>query len=168
MAASWHDKNQFGSTCHKMMCNTSIMGFWWLQNPFLVLLLFSFQSFNHDFYNFIKYMKCKSATLDKRKLPFTQCLLFGVCDTPPPLCSIYINPRWPPADAMKNMFNWSHSIMFKTSQICFWGGTTHFQCHVSNSEHRERTNDVKRPVFNRFHISRLRKITYIFQYPCNL
>ena len=36
MAASWHDRS-FGSTCHKIMYNTSIMGFVGLQNPFTVL-----------------------------------------------------------------------------------------------------------------------------------
>ena len=42
----------------------------------------------------------------------------------------------------------------------FWGRRAHFQCYVSISEHWERTNDLKRPVCNIFHISSLRKITY--------
>ena len=50
----------------------------------------------------------------------------------------------------------------KPHKYGFWGRRAHSQCYVSISEHWEGTNDVKRPVCNIFHISSLRKITYIY------
>ena len=89
-----------------------------------------------------------------------------------PQCTIYINQDGRQLSPRKICFDASHSIMCKTSQICFYvfeviEPTSNAICQFQSIE---KGQIMLTGLCNIFHISSLSKITYIyiFQYSCNL